>query len=203
MATGPALRMRTLRKPKRLALILGALAIASIAGGAISVALFTSSATVPANTFSKGSFVISTSPTSALVTFSAMAPGDQVTAPITVSNGGTLALRYAISSVATNVDTKGLKDQLVLTIKSGVTTCTNAAYAADGTQLYSGDLDSTAGKLVGDVAVGADAGDRALAATANEVLCFHVSLPGGTGDAFQGATTTATFTFSAEQTKNN
>src|SRR5207244_12796788 len=112
-------------------------------------------------------------------------PGDQVTAPITVSNDGTLTLRYAISSVATNVDTKGLKDQLVLTVKSGVTTCTNAAYAADGTSLYSGDLDSSAGLLVGDATTGADSGDRALAASANEVLCFHVSLPLATGNAFQ------------------
>jgi Camelysin metallo-endopeptidase. len=191
-------------KRKRILLTLGAvLTVASIAGGALSLALFTSTATVPANTFSTGSVIISTNPTTALVTFSAMAPGDQVTAPITVTNGGTLDLRYAISSVATNVDTKGLKDQLVLTIKSGVTTCTDAAYAADGTSIYSGDLDSTAGKLVGDAATGADAGDRALAASANEVLCFHVSLPSATSDAFQGATTTATFTFAAEQTKNN
>jgi hypothetical protein len=189
---------------KRILLVFAAIiTVASIAGGAISLALFTSTATVPANTFSTGSVVISTNPTTALVTFAAMAPGDAVTAPLTVTNGGTLDLRYAISSVATNADAKGLKDQLALTIKSGVTTCTNAAYAADGVSLYSGDLDSTAGKLVGDAASGADAGDRTLAATANEVLCFHVSLPGATGDAFQGATTTATFTFAAEQTKNN
>lgn len=189
---------------KRALLAAGAaLAVASLAGGAISLALFTSTATVPGNTFSTGTVIISTNPTTALVTFAAMAPGDQVTAPITVTNGGSLDLRYAISSVATNTDAKGLKDQLVLTIKSGVTTCDDANYAASGTQLYSGDLDSTAGKLVGDVATGAQAGDRPLTAGANEVLCFHVGLPGATGDAFQAATTTATFTFAAEQTKNN
>lgn len=189
---------------KRLFLAVGAaLTVATLTGAAVSLAIFTSTAVVPANTFSTGSVIISTNPTSALVTFAAMAPGDQVTAPITVSNDGTLALRYAISSVATNADAKGLKDQLALTIKSGVTTCTNAAYAADGTSLYGGDLDSSAGKLVGDANTGADTGDRTLAAAANEVLCFHVSLPSATGDAFQGATTTATFTFAAEQTKNN
>jgi hypothetical protein len=191
-------------KRKRIALTLGAvLTVASIGVGAMSLALFTSTATVPANTFSTGSVIISTSPTTALVTFANMAPGDVVTAPITVSNDGTLNLRYAISSVSTNADTKGLKDQLVLTIKSGVTTCTDAAYAATGTGIYTGDLDSSAGKLVGDALAGADSGDRTLAASANEVLCFHVSLPGSTGDAFQLATTTATFTFAAEQTKNN
>ena len=192
------------RKRKRILLALGgALTVATLAGGMVSLAVFTGTANVPANTFTTGSVIISTNPTTALVTFAAMAPGDQVTAPITVSNDGTLALRYAVSSVATNADTKGLKDQLVLTIKSGVTTCDNANYAATGVQLYSGDLDSTAGKLIGDAATGADPGDRTLASLANEVLCFHVSLPILTGDAFQAATTTATFTFAAEQTKNN
>lgn len=192
------------RKRKRILLALGAiLTVATLAGGVVSLAVFTSTANVPANTFTTGTVILSTNPTTALVTFAAMAPGDQVTAPITVSNDGTLALRYAVSSVATNLDTKGLKDQLVLTIKSGVTTCDNANYAATGVQLYSGDLDSTAGKLIGDAATGADPGDRTLASLANEVLCFHVSLPLATGDAFQAATTTATFTFAAEQTKNN
>lgn len=171
--------------------------------GAVSLALFTSTATVPANTFSTGTVIITTSPSSALIAFANMAPGDQVTAPITVSNGGSMDLRYAISSVATNTDLKALKDQLVLTIKSGVTTCTDAAYAATGTIEYNGDLDSTAGALVGDPAIGADPGDRPLAASATEGLCFHVSLPSATGGAFQAATTTATFTFDAEQTKNN
>jgi len=194
----------TNRRRRRLVLGIVALAtVASIGIGAASLALFTSSATVGANTFSTGSVIISTTPTTALVTFNAMAPGDQVTAPITVTNGGTLDLRYAISSVATNTDLKALKDQLVLTIKSGVTTCTNAAWAATGTVLYTGDLDSTAGKLVGDAATGANAGDRNLLAGANEILCFNVTLPLSTGPAFQAATTTATFTFDAEQTKNN
>lgn len=189
---------------RRVLLILGAaLTVATIGLGVGSLALFTSTANVPANTFTAGTVVISTNPASALVTLAAMAPGDAVTAPITVSNTGTLDLRYAITSAATNADAKGLKDQLVLTIKSGVATCTNAAYAATGTIEYTGDLNSTLGNLVGDPTSGADAGDRVLTATTNEVLCFHVSLPIGTGDAFQGATTTATFTFDAEQTKNN
>lgn len=192
------------RNRRPLLLILGAaLTVATIGVGAASLALFTSTANVPANAFTTGSVVISTNPVTALVTFAAMAPGDAVTAPITVSNTGTLDLRYAISSVATNADTKALKDQLVLTIKSGVATCTNAAYAATGTIEYTGDLDSTTGKLVGDASTGADPGDRVLLAATNEVLCFHVSLPSATTSAFQAATTTATFTFDAEQTKNN
>jgi hypothetical protein len=167
-------------------------------------ALFTSTATVDANTFTTGTVIISTTPTTAAVTFSNMAPGDQTTAPITVTNSGTLDLRYAVKSVATNADSKSLMSQLVLTIKSGVTTCTNGGFGSSGTQLYSGALGSVAGiNVIGDPTTGAQAGDRALSASASEVLCFNVSLPSNTGDAYQNATTTATFTFSAEQTKNN
>jgi hypothetical protein len=36
-----------------------------------------------------------------------------------------------------------------------------------------------------------------------ETLCFKVELPLATGNLFQTAATTATFTFDAEQTKNN
>jgi spore coat-associated protein N len=184
--------------------VAGLITVATIAGGAASLALFTSTTTVSNNAFTAGTVILTTDhPSTAIVSFSNMAPGDVTTAPLLVSNTGSLALRYAVSSVATNVDTKGLKDQLVLTVKTGVTTCTNAGFATDGTSVYSGDLDSSAGKLIGDSTTGADAGDRALVATTGETLCFHVSLPLATGDAFQASSTTATFTFSAEQTANN
>ena len=72
----------------------------------------------------------------------------------------------------------------------------------DGTQLYTGDLDSTAGLLVGDATQGAHAGDRVLVASTNETLCFRVELLlAATGP--EGASTPATFTFDAEQTVNN
>jgi len=182
----------------------GVVAVASIAAGAgaVSLALFTSTTTVT-ETFTTGTLTIGTTPASTLITFTAMAPGDQVSAPLTVQNTGSLDLRYAVSSSATNGDGKGLKDQLVLTIKSGVTTCSNAAWGADGTVLYTGDLDGTTGVLIGNPATGADPGDRDLLAGASEVLCFNVTLPLSTGTAFQAATSTATFTFDAEQTKNN
>ena len=166
------------------------------------LALFTDSQSVPANTFSTGTVDISTSPTSALVTYSAMAPGDEVTNPITVTNDGTLALRYAVTSTTTE-DT--LAAQLDLTIKSGVTTCTNAGFGTDGTVVYTtGDLGSTAGtNIIGDPTTGADTGDRTLAASVNEVLCFNVKLPLAADNTSQGLTTTATLDFQAEQTKNN
>jgi hypothetical protein len=188
---------------KRFLLALLGIGLLGLMAGLAGLALFTDSASVGNNTFSTSSIDIATSPTTALVTFSGMVPGDTVTNPLDVLNNGTLQFRYAISSVATNADTLGLKDALTLTIKSGVTTCTNAGFASSGTQLYTGDLDDGAGgKLVGDPAQGSQSGDRTLNASASETLCFRVQLPSAaTGP--QGATTTATFTFDAEQTVNN
>ncbi len=185
--------------------ILGAAAVVGLVGaffGSGGLALFTDTASVASNTFTTGTVDITTSPTTALVTFSAMAPGDQVTAPITVTNAGTLALRYALTSTTTeNV----LAAALDLTIKSGVTTCTNAGFSATGTVVRAtGDLgNTTAINAIGDPASGAQAGDRALAASANEVLCFNVILPLATSNASQGLTSTATFAFVSEQTANN
>src|SRR5712691_8284497 len=163
------------------------------------LAIMTSTATVGSNTFTSGSVIITTDhPSTAIVSFSGMVPGDSVGAnALVVSNTGSVQLRYAVSSVATNTDALGLKDALTLTIKTiDVTTPGVPCDNFDGTQLYSGDLDSTAGKLVGDATQGAQSGDRTLAAAASETLCFKVTFPSSaTGPA--GAATTATFTFSA------
>ena len=168
------------------------------------LAAFTTQKSAGAATFSSGTVTLTASPTSALLTYSNMKPGDSVTNSITVTNSGTAQLRYAISSSATNADSKGLKDQLVLTIKTvDASTPGVPCDDFDGSLLYSGDLDSSAGKLVGDSTQGAQAGDRSLSASANEILCFRAILPLSTSTAHQSATTTGTFTFDAEQTANN
>jgi len=176
------------------------LVIGILAGApwAVTHAVFTDSQAVTGNTFSTGSVDITTSPTSALVTFSGMTPGDKVTAPLTVSNQGTLQLRYAMSTGITGSTT--LSDGLTLAIKSGVTTCSNAGFGTDGTSVYSGTL--TAG-AIGSNAQGSQAGDRTLNASASEILCFQVQLPSNAASSLQGLSTTATFTFDAEQTANN
>jgi spore coat-associated protein N len=170
--------------------------------GATSLALFTDQETIPNNTFQTGTVDLTVSPSTALVTTTPiMAPGDTFTAPLTVTNSGTLGLRYAMASVTTeNV----LAGELVMTIKTGVTTCDDASWAADGTSIYTGVLGTMGGTdVLGDNATGAQAGDRTLAAAANEVLCFNVTLPINATNASQGVTSTATFTFDAEQTANN
>ncbi len=165
-----------------------------------SLALFTDSAAVGSNAFTAGTIDITAMPATAVVTMAAMAPGDQVTNPLTVTNSGSLEFRYALTSTT---DEDVLAAELVLTVKQGVTTCDDANWATDGTTLYSGILGSTATSgIFGSPVAGADPGDRVLAATGNEILCFNVTLPSSTAAA-QGATTTATLGFEAEQTSNN
>ena len=168
-------------------------------------ALFTDSDSIGANTFSTGTIVLDTSPTTALVTFSAMAPGDLATSTLTVSNNGSLQLRYAVTSTTTEatlaaqLDTT-IWDEAAEAVVDGVCDTT-----APGVVLYGpADLGSTTGtNVIGNPATGAQAGDRTLAASASDTLCFRVELPLATGNAFQGLTTTASFGFESEQTKNN
>jgi len=182
-------------------IVAGLLALTSVS----TLAVFTDQRIVAANTVSTGMIDLGASPTSALVTYSGMVAGDAVTDDVVVTNrAGSSALRYSVSSTATNTDAKGLKDQLVLQIKTiDVTTPVSPCSEFDGTQLYSGDLDATAGLLVGNPAQGFHTGDRPLAVAGEETLCFRVTLPVGTATSFDLSTTTATFTFTAEQTANN
>jgi predicted ribosomally synthesized peptide with SipW-like signal peptide len=194
---------KTMSNLSRILVVLLLVGVVAAGLGVASNAIWTDSQAVDANVFSAGTVDISTSPTTALVTYSGMAPGDEVTNPITVTNAGSLELRYAVTNTTTE-DT--LAAQLDLTIKTGVTTCTNAGFDTDGSVIYGpADLGSIAGiDVIGDPTQGSQAGDRTLAGSGgNEDLCFNVELPSTTNDTFQGLTTTATFTFEAEQTSSN
>ncbi len=192
--------MQRLTTTGRVTAAVVALAAAVTLGGLTTTALFTDQESVPDNQFTAGEVDITTSPTTTMFTVTNMMPGDVVTAPLTVNNVKE-ASRYAVLSTTTEGT---LAAQLVLRIKSGVTTCTSGGFGASGTSLYSSVLGSTTGtKVVGDAATGNNAGDRALGAGASETLCFQVELPSASDNSFERLTTTATFRFDAEQTKNN
>ncbi|MGI9607700.1 MAG: TasA family protein [Acidimicrobiales bacterium] len=184
--------------------LLATFAVLALAGGAFtiaSLALFTDQEAVAGNAFSTGTVDLLATPATAVVTAPAMAPGDQVTAPLDIANSGTLELRYSATSTTTE-DT--LASELVLTIKSGVSVCDDANWTADGAVEYAGVLGTTGTSAIwGSPVQGTQAGDRVLAAGANEVFCVNVTLPLAATNASQGVTTTATFTFDAEQTANN
>jgi predicted ribosomally synthesized peptide with SipW-like signal peptide len=196
--------MRDLSR-KHLSRILFVLLLVGVVGASLGVAsnaIWTDSEDVDANTFSTGTIDISTNPTTALVTYSDMAPGDTTGGQtLTVTNAGSMDLRYAVTMTADNTDGKGLYAELDLTIREEGTDCSTF----DGAVLYGpASPFLLTGNLIGDPTQGADTGDRTLTtASPSEVLCFKVDLPIDAPDSVQGASTTAVFTFAAEQTASN
>jgi predicted ribosomally synthesized peptide with SipW-like signal peptide len=195
---------RNRRRRRVLALVIGALGVVSLGAAQLSLAVFSDQETV-AGTFSSGSVILDDVKIDALTLSTAgMVPGDTVTDDVVVENDGSVQLRYALSTTSTNPDTKGLRDVLTLTVKEiDATTPGSPCNDFDGVSVLAATVLGASGASFGNPAVGAQAGDRVLAAGANETLCFRVSLPGGTGNPYQAATTTTTFTFDAEQTANN
>ena len=185
------------RRRRRLgALLLLSLVSGSIGAGALSLAVFTDTKASSANIFTDGTIILGVTPAPAAITSTNMMPGDIAKGSIVVANNGTSTLRYAMTSAWTNTDTKSLMTQLTLTVKTLGTSCA----AWDGTSLYTGAANVA---KFGDPAQGGQTGDRTLNFGTNETLCFQVTLPLGTGNTYQAATTTGTFTFAAEQTANN
>ena len=156
------------------------------------------------NTFSSGSIKLNAADIAALsLTTASIMPGDAITGSVVVQNDGDSQLRYSISTSSTNADSKNLRSVLLLTVRAvDATTPLVPCDNFDGTVLLTATaLGSSPG--VGSSTQGAQTGDRNLSGAANETLCMRVSLPIGTGNAFQAGATTTTFTFDAEQTANN
>ena len=173
-----------------LALLLGS-SLATVGAGAMTLAQFTDSDT-STGSWTSGTIILGVAPATAFSVTNIL-PGDAGSQTVVVSNTGTGDARYAVSTSATNADGKGLAAQMTLTIKAGA--CPGA-----GANLYSGPLGSAA---LGSSSSGAQAGDRDVLAAGSDSLCFAWNFPLGSGNGFQAAATTATFTFASEQTANN
>lgn len=191
-------------RPAQLVLrVLGTLATVIAAGGlltVLSLAVLTSGDQESAGALKAGTVDISAAPANAVIGMADMEPGDSVTSALTVTNEGTLELRYAVTSTTNESELAGL---LRLTIAADVASCTADAWQASGSIVYSGSLGSVAGiDVAGSPLPGGQAGDRVLAAGQSEELCLTVALPDG-AEVSDGASTTATFGFAAEQTRNN
>jgi Camelysin metallo-endopeptidase len=201
-AQGVRSRRRRNRRVLGLLLLL-LLLIPSIGSTYLTMALFIDQETVDAD-FTAGTIALDAGKIDALaLTVANLMPGDQITDDVVVENDGNAELRYAVSTSSTGAGPFLLRDVLVLTIKTvdatlPATPCDNF----DGTQLFTGVL-GAGSAVVGLPAQGSDLGDRTLLGATNETLCFRVALPAGTGNSYQGLTTTTTFTFDAEQTTAN
>jgi hypothetical protein len=143
-----------------------------------------------ANGFSAGTVHIADSlGAGTTLSMSDLVAGDNFDTDLIVANGGTLDVRYALTTTISG--SAALADELQLTVR---TRTTNPCASRDGSTLYSGDLSAAA---LGDPAHGAQAGDRVLASSTNETLCFEIELP--TSATLQGANVGATFHIDAEQ----
>lgn len=192
------------RRRSLLMLLMAALAVLSIGASKLSLAFFTDQETVD-GVFTTGSIDLDgTAVDNLMLTTAGLMPGTSVTDDVLISNVGTAQLRYAMSTSSTNADAKALRTVLTLTVKTiDVTTPGTPCNDFDGTSVLAATVLGVNTAAFGSPTVGAQAGDRTLNAAASETLCFRVTLPAGTGNAFQSATTTTTFTFDAEQTANN
>jgi hypothetical protein len=203
-ASVEAVRRRRRRQRRFVGLLLLLLLlIPSVGTSYLTLALFTDQESVDA-IFTTGTIDLDAVKIDALVlTTTGLMPGDSITDDVVVENDGTAELRYAMSSAST-VDGQNLAGSLVVTIKTvDVTSAGGPCDDFDGAStLYTGVLGASSAQF-GSPAQGSDPGDRTLAAGANETLCFRVALPSTTGNGLQGATTTTTFTFDAEQTASN
>jgi hypothetical protein len=115
-----------------------------------------------------------------------MAPGDAVTAVMTITNSGPRDMTYAMSHRPVLSAGADLAAALVLTIKTVGTSCADF----DGVTLYDGPLDAAA--------FGSAPNGRPLPAATAEILCLRAALPLETGDAQQSANTIVTLLFSAD-----
>jgi hypothetical protein len=181
----------------RTLVISGLVVTGMVSAASGSLAIF-SDGTPPngSNAFGVGKIDLTASRTDTLTFYGELTPWQPRTTGIDVTNTGSGQLRYAVTTAATNPDGKNLAGSVQLEVRTVGTSCD----AFDGTALYSGAL---VGGHLGDPATGQQAGDRTLAASIAERLCIRFSLDPSAPTVVQGAETTITLSFAAEQTYGN
>ena len=180
MTTKPNSRRRALVAP--IALVVAAAAsLAALSSGA----WFTDTESVPNNTFSTGTVDLRADPANSAMYIDHMAPGDKVVAPLSLYNDGSVALEWLVTASATG----DLAPALQTTIKTGVTSCDEAGFDADGVDLGSADTTVITDTPFGDM-------QDPIASMGRTDICIQVELPGeGTGNSYQGDAAELTFNF--------
>jgi hypothetical protein len=195
--------------PRRIALSVGVVAVALVsATGLASSALFTDSKTIGANTVASGSVTLGLggSATTNALAAGTMAPGDTKYAVVTVSNSGSLALRY--SATATWSASNALSQAITLsvqTIGSAGATCDSTVGTNWTLPNVAANITATGTSvaLFGSPVAGQQAGDRTLNAAAAEYLCVREQLPSTATNTVANLTSNVNLQFDAEQTANN
>jgi len=152
-------------------------------------ASFTAHTANASNTFTTGVLTMDNSKTgAAIMTIDKMVPGEFADGSVTIKNTGDVKGAFILQKVVISDDTKGLAANLQLLIKDGSET------------IYTGPLSDLAATELGT-----------WDAQASHTYSFHVAMPDNAGDpmkspvaddAFQGATTTALFDWTAVSVPN-
>jgi hypothetical protein len=158
---------------------------------------FTTVTQSTSNGFSAGTLHIGKSLASGTtLTMGNLLAGDSFDAQLDIANSGSLDLIYALTTTWTGSDDLANAVQLTIRIKTPAVACSDHVLSV-GTTLYSGNLAAAA---IGNPAHGPDLGDRALAASTTESLCFAIVLPTSAPASLSNTNVAPTFVFSAEQT---
>jgi len=179
-------------------------------------ALFTDNDAADSNLFTTGSVNIANLPAETILTSDNLAPGDNVWGPVTVSNDGSLALRYAvnyaITDSTTGTDGALLSSQLGVTIDkvANTTACDPVSGPADGVHLATvaaGEAKLVPTDIIGTTGVGKSTGaNTELEILANgdaDVLCVGLHMSIDAGNQYQKTSANLALTFNAEQTAHN
>jgi spore coat-associated protein N len=169
----------------KILLSVAAVAVVSVAAVGGTFANFTATpVSIANNAFATGALTMTRSGSGAILSASGMKIGDTVSGSVTITNTGTLAGSYTLSG--SNSGSAALAGQLQLTIYKDTDN--------SGSPVYSGTLGGLGSAALGTFAANGDA----------HTFYFHVSLPTAGSDtadnAFQGLSTSETFTWSATQT---
>lgn len=190
---------------------LASLALLGLCGASVtslaSAALFTDTASTATTTVASGSVELTLGGTASTgLAVSAMAPGDARYAVVSVHNSGSLGARYAAS--ATWSTGNALTSALELSVRSvdSATARCDASLPWGTGELATGTAavgDALSVTLFGDVATGADTGDRELAASTSDHLCVRLLLPAAADNRVANKTSDLSLHFASEQTANN
>ncbi len=203
MEETPRIRERR-RRRRLLAFLTLAMLVGSITTTAFSLAAFTSAAAA-SGSLAAGTVVITadghTGASVDPVTFtissglSAMKPGDSATGKIVVQNAGNLDFTYGVTLATAANPPAGSTNTNDLAAALSLIVTRTAGNLATCPATPSGTVYSAGPGIAGTIFSG-----HALAATAQETLCLYVTWNSGANDNnYQGAGTTATFSFLATQ----
>ncbi len=207
MSRKPRITGRQLRIGAASAALVGLSAVSLV--NLASSALLTDSKTAGAATVTSGNVSLALgSTTFSNLAASASAPGDAKYTLLTVTNAGSLQMRYAATLTwsTSNALTQAMQFGVIKVATSG-STCDGTlswATAVDNTTYLAKDVTAsgTSIALFGDSAAGSDSGDRTLAASGVEYLCVRALEP-SSYSTNTVVSSNLSLTFTAEQTANN